>query len=145
LVLSLLVMPPPASAYFQNKELEGALRRNDPKALALLPAKGFRNGAAGFFKAHELYVVPESERAWCHDQLRGPLPPGCYVEFFFQGKGRKGQTSQGEFCGLVGRWYRAPGTGAYLPTPGAFYARAIASDAGEDIDMAIYKERSDCR
>jgi hypothetical protein len=136
----------PAVAYVQDRELEAALRRSDPEALALFPAKGFRDGAAGFFKTHELHVVPGSERAWCQEQGRAVLPAGCYVEFVFQGKGLKERTSQGDFCGRIGRWIRAPGSKNYVPTPGAFYSQAIAYDDAEVVYDAIYEnDKPECR
>lgn len=136
LLLGLATMPP-AAAYLQNNQLELDLRKSDPKALALFPAKGFRDGAAGFFTTNELYVVPGSERVWCQDQSHGVLETGCYVEFFFQGKGLKPTNSQGDSCGLIGRWYRAPGTKNYVPTAGAFFSKAIANDDSEAIDSAL--------
>lgn len=137
---------PSAIAYSQDKELESDLRNSDPKALALFPAKGFGDGAAGFFKTHELFVVPESARAWCQDQTRGVLSRGCYVEFFFQGKGLKPTTSQGDPCGRIGRWYKAPGTKKYVPTAGAYYSTAIANDEFEVVESAVYEAmRPECR
>ena len=136
----------PCLAYVQDRALESALRKSAPTALALLPARGFRDGAAGFFRTHELYVVPESERAWCQDRDRAVLKPGCYIEFFFQGKGRRARSSNGDFCGLLGRWYKAPGAKRYVPTAGAFYSQAIANDDSEAIESAVYDEsRPRCR
>lgn len=132
----------PGSAYFQDQALEAALRRSESRALALLPAKGFSDGAAGFFTTHELYVVPESERAWCQDRDRSVLKPGCYIEFFFQGNGRRARSSNGDFCGLPGRWYKAPGAKRYVPTAGAFYSQAIANDDSEAVDSAVDDESS---
>ena len=141
-VLLYLASVPRAFAYVQNLRLEADLRRSDPAALALFPAKGFRDGAAGFFRTHELIVVPNSERAWCQDRDRSILKPGCYVEFFFQGKGLRRKSSNGDFCGLLGRWYKAPGSTQYVPTAGAFYSKAIANDDAEGVDSAIYEEAS---
>jgi hypothetical protein len=134
-----------AVAYLQDRELEVALRRSDPTALALFPAKGFRDGAAGFFKAHDLYVVPESEGARCQERARAQ-PPGCYVEFVFQARGLKARTSQGDFCGAIGRWYRVPNTQLYVPTPEAYFSKAVASDEGELVDLVIHEQiRPACR
>lgn len=138
-VASLVALAPAARAYTQNKNFEAALRRNDPAALALFPAKGYRDGAAGFFTAHALRVVPGSERAWCTTHAHGPLAPGCYVEFVFQGKGLRQANWKGDPCGCIGRWYKAPGATAYVPTEGAYYSRAIAEDRGELIEQAIYE------
>ena len=135
-----------ASAYTQDKALEAALARNDRAALALLPAKGYRDGAAGFFAAHELHVVPGSERAWCTPHPHGVLAAGCYVEFTFQGKGLRGRKSNGDECGCIGRWFKPPGERSYRPTKGAYFAQAIADDRGEIIDHVIYEEpRVGCR
>ena len=139
-LLLAFVIAPTAAAYSQNRQLELELRMNDPRALALFPAKGFRDGAAGFFKTHALHVVPGSERAWCQDQDRGTLKRGCYVEFTFQGNGLRPRTKLGAPCGRLGRWYRAPGARDYVPTPGAYYSKAIANDESELIDSAIYAE-----
>ena len=144
LLIGLVAMP--ALAYTQDAELEAALRKGDRKALALFPARGFKDGVAGFFIAHELHVVPGSERAWCATQARGVLAPGCYVEFVFQGKGLRRWTSRGEPCGCIARWYKAPGSKSYLPTPGAHFAQAMANDEGWIVDAAIYDDvRPDCR
>jgi hypothetical protein len=114
----------PAGAYTQDKPLEAALARNDRAALALLPAKGYHDGAAGFFAAHELHVVPGSERAWCTPQAHGVLAAGCYIEFMF----------------------KPPGETSYRPTKGAYYSHAIADDRAEIIEHVIYEEpRQDCR
>ncbi|HLX29127.1 MAG TPA: hypothetical protein VKV24_11660 [Casimicrobiaceae bacterium] len=127
-----------ASGYTQDKELEARLNRSDRAALALLPAKGYRDGAAGFFVAHDLHVVPGSERAWCTGQDHGVLPAGCYVELVFQGKGLRERDWDGEPCGCIARWRKAPGAHAYAPTPGSPYAQAIADDRGELVERAIY-------
>lgn len=145
-LLLLACMSPLAAAYKQDRQLEAALRRSDPAALALLPARGYRDGAAGFFTAHDLHVVPGSERAWCTPNAHGALKPGCYVEFVFQGKGKRRMSSSGEPCGCIGRWYKTPGTGRYVPTPGAYFSQAIAEDRAEIIERAIYEEvRPPCR
>lgn len=127
-----------AAAYTQDRELESALGRSDPAALALLPAKGFRNGVAGFFAAYQLYVVPGSQRAWCWDSAHGVLGPGCYVEFYFQGKGLKPRKSDGTECGLLGRWYKPPGATRYESTPGAHFSQAMADDDASAIDAELY-------
>lgn len=139
--LASFAIAPAAQAYTQDKALEAALQRNDPAALALLPAKGYRDGAAGFFTAHELHVVPGSERAWCTTHKHGPLAPGCYIEFVFQGKGLRRTTWKGDPCGCIGRWYKAPGARQYVPTQGALFSRAIADDRAEMIERAIYEDR----
>ena len=139
-MLSLAGLAPCAYAYTQDKDLEAALRRSERAALALFPAKGYRDGAAGFFTAHELRVVPGSERAWCTTQRHGPLAPGCYVEFVFQGKGLRHMTSRREPCGCIGRWYKAPGAKTYVPTEGAYFSRAIADDRAELVERVIYEE-----
>ena len=144
--LAVACAPAGALAYVQDKQLESDLRRNEPGALERFPSKGFKRGAADFFKAHELYVVPDSVRAWCQDQTRGVLPPGCYVEFFLQGKGLKAARPGGDPCGRIARWYKPLGAGDYAPTPASFFARAIAEDRGESIEKAIYEEVDDlCR
>jgi len=43
-----------AAAFTQNVELEAGLSRSDPKALMQFPAKGYRDGAAGFFRDNNL-------------------------------------------------------------------------------------------
>lgn len=142
----LIAFVSPAFAYTQNKPLEAALARNDSAALALLPAKGYRNGAAGFFAAHELHVVRGTERAWCTPQAHGVLAAGCYVEFFFQGKGLRSRLGNGDPCGCIGRWFKPPGERSYKPTEGAYYAQAVADDRAEIIEHAIYEEpRPGCR
>ena len=144
--LSLLVGGAKASAYTQDKALEAALARSDPSALALLPAKGYREGAAGFFAAHELHVVPGTERAWCTPNAHGVLLPGCYVEFVFQGRNRPQRKWDGEACGCIGRWFKPPGETSYRPTKGAYYSQAIAEDDAEIVERAIYEEpQSGCR
>ena len=135
-----------AHAYTQDKPLEAALARNDGAALALLPAKGYRDGAAGFFAAHDLHVVPGTERAWCTPHAHGALAAGCYVEFFFQGKGLRSRLGNGDPCGCIGRWFKPPGERSYRPTTGAYYAQAVADDRGEIIEHEIYEEpRPGCR
>ena len=129
-----------ATAYKQDAQLERELGSSDPKALALFPAEGFKDGVAGFFGTHALYVVPGSQRAWCTDRAHGVLKPGCYVELFIQGEGIKSRNSQGDPCGSIGRWYRAPGTKRYVPTPGSFIANAMASGEGNQVEFAIYEE-----
>jgi len=145
--MSLLVpIVPAAHAYTQDKALEAALRRNDRAALALLPAKGYRDGAAGFFAAHDLRVVPGTERAWCTPHAHGVLAAGCYIEFVFQGKGLRRRMGNGDPCGSIGRWYKAPGAQAYGPTEGAYFSQAIADDRAEIVEHAIYEEsRPGCR
>ena len=138
LVAALLFLTTPfAEAYTQDRALEAGLARGDPQSLALLPARGYKDGAAGFFKGNELYVVPDSVRAWCHERTRGVLEPGCYVEFYFQAKGRRGVTADGSPCGLPARWHRAPGAKSYGATPGAFYSLAIARGDWEAIILAF--------
>lgn len=136
----LIAIAAPAAAYTQDKPLEAALARNDRAALALLPAKGYRDGAAGFFAAHELRVVPGTARAWCTPHAHGVLAAGCYVEFMFQGKGLRSQLRNGDPCGCIGRWFKPHKDESYRPTKGAYYAQAIADDLGEIIDHAIYDE-----
>jgi hypothetical protein len=130
-----------ANAYTQNTQLERQLGESDPKALALLPAKGFKDAAAGFFRTHALYVVPDTQRAWCSENSHGILKPGCYVEFFIQGQGLKPTNSRGEPCGTIGRWYRAPGSRNYAPTRGPFISAAIANGDWESVESAIYQEK----
>jgi hypothetical protein len=114
------------AAYTQNVELEAGLSTSDPKVLMLFPAKGYRDGAAGFFRDNDLEVVPGSERAWCQERDRGVLKPGCYVEWFYHRRGFNQRTWDGEPCGYLARWYRAPGTNAYAPTSGSPFADLIA-------------------
>jgi hypothetical protein len=140
LVVVLAAHAPMAAAYVQDVQLERQLYASDPRALARLPAKGFKDGLAGFFRTHGLVVVPHSERAWCQNQARGSLPPGCYVEFFFQARGRKGMTADGSPCGLLGRWYRTPDTHNYVPTPGAYYSIAMAEGDWENVVVALHRE-----
>lgn len=141
IALSLLVsIATSARAYTQDRALEAALSRTDPAALALLPAKGYRDGAAGFFAAHDLRVVPGSERAWCTPHAHGVLAPGCYIEFVFQGKGLRTRMWNGDPCGTIGRWFKPPGGQSYAPTKGAYYAQAIADDRGEIVEHAIYEQ-----
>jgi hypothetical protein len=116
-----------AHGYTEDVELERQLNASDAAGLARLPALRFKDGVAGFFRAHGLYVVPDTVRAWCQDRVRGVLAPGCYVEFFFQMKGYRPHAASGAPCGLIGRWHRASGAAAYVPTAGAVYANAMAS------------------
>jgi hypothetical protein len=139
LALAIFAIAPDAQAYTQNSRLERDLSRSDPNALALFPAKGFKNGAAGFFNTHALYVVPGSVRAWCTNAQHGILEPGCYVELYVQGKGIKPRNSRGDSCGSIGRWYQAPGSRHYLPTPGSFIATAMASGEWERVEVEIYE------
>ena len=136
--LYFVAMAPPTAAYTQNVQLERELGRSGGKALALFPAKGFEDGAAGFFRTHGLYVVPDSQRAWCTDKSHGVLKPGCYVEFFVQGEGLKAKDAHGEPCGNLGRWYRAPGSKSYVPTPGPFISNAIANGEWDRVVTTIY-------
>jgi hypothetical protein len=131
----------PAEAYTEDTQLERALGRSDPSALALLPAKGFKDGAAGFFRAHALYVVPDSPMAWCSENTHGVLKPGCYVELFIQGWGMKSTNARGEPCGNLGRWYRAPRSRIYAPTLGPFISNAIANGDWERVESAVYGEK----
>jgi hypothetical protein len=127
-------------AYTQNARLEQDLGGSDPKALALFPAEGFKDGAAGSFRTHALYVVPGSQRAWCADNPHGIMKPGCYVELYVQGEGFKPRNSRGDPCGSIGRWYQAPGSKRYVPTPGSFIANAMANGQGNRVEFAIYEE-----
>jgi hypothetical protein len=136
-LVALVLVQPHAFAFSQDMDLESALRRSDPRALALFPAIGYKDGVAGFFRNHSLYVVPHSERAWCHEQTRGILKPGCYVEFFFQLKGHKANSANGSPCGLSGRWHQAAAGKTYGPTPGAFYSIAMASGDWEAVILAL--------
>src|SRR5689334_7726257 len=114
------------AAFTQNAELEAALDRSDPKALMLFPAKGYRDGAAGIFRNNNLQIVPGSGRAWCQERSRGVLEPGCYVEWFYHYRGYNQRTWDGEPCGYLARWYRRPGTEAYVPSSGSPFADSIA-------------------
>jgi hypothetical protein len=136
----ILVSPTPTQAYLQDQQLESALRHTDTHALSLLPAKGYKDGAAGFFRDYDLYVVPHTERAWCNDKPLGVLPSGCYIEFYFQQQGRKANADDGTPCGFLGRWHRPPGSRAYQPTPGAFYSLAIAIGNYDEV-MLAFEER----
>ena len=126
-----------ASGYVQDIELERQLNGSEASGLSRLPALRFSDGVAGFFRAHGLYVVPETGRAWCQDHGRGVLAPGCYVEFFFQMKGYGPRSTGGMPCGLIARWYRAPGAKTYAPTPGAIYASAMASGDWQTVVTAL--------
>ena len=106
-----------ASGAIFDTELEARFRKSDPVVLSMLPAVGFRNGAAGFFKRFGLYVVPTSAEAWCQDAQRGKLAPGCYLMAMLQIKGFKALTRDGFYCGSPARWYKAPGHTAYIPIP----------------------------
>ena len=141
ILLLISAIAPHAAAYTQNTQLERELGDSDPKALALLPAKGFKDGAAGFFRANSLYVVPNSQRAWCSDQTHGILIPGCYVELFIQGRGLRATNARGDPCGSLGRWYRAPGSQHYAPTLGPFISAAIANGDWDGVESAIYEEK----
>ena len=114
------------AAFTQNVELERALGKSDPKALMLFPAKGYRDGAAGFFRDNNLQIVPGSERAWCQERDRGVLKPGCYVDWFYHQRGYNQRLWNGDPCGYLARWYQAPGTKAYAPTSGSPFAALIA-------------------
>ena len=140
LLVYALVASCQSHAYTQDAELEHELFRSDPKALALFPAKGYDDGAAGFFRTHGLYVVPNSERAWCTDNRHGVLIPGCYVEFSIQGTGLRANDAHGVACGNAGRWYRASRSSHYVPTPGPFISNAIAQGEWNDVETAIYGE-----
>lgn len=126
-----------AAGYVQDFEFERQLHASDARGLARLPAARFNDGVAGFFRAHGLYVVPYTEMAWCQDRARGVLRPGCYVEFFFQLKGYRPREAGGSPCGLIGRWHRAPGSDAYVPTPGAIYSAAMAAGDWRKVMAAL--------
>jgi hypothetical protein len=128
-----------AAAFTQNVELETGLSRSDPKALMQFPAKGYPDGAAGFFRDNNLQIVPGSERAWCQERDRGVLKPGCYVEWFYHQRGYHQRTWDGEPCGYLARWYRAPGTRAYAPTSGSYFADVIAR---ADMSALVIEETS---
>lgn len=137
LVTLLLLGSTPAGAFNQDKELEARLKRNDPQALALFPAKGFPDGVAGLFRNNELVVVPGSERAWCQDQKRGALGPGCYVELMINRKGMNSSARDGKLCGLPARWYRSRGAKAYSPTPGSAFGILIAKGNWDVVDRTF--------
>lgn len=127
-----------ATGLVENQRLEARLRQNDPAALSMFPAKGFKDGAAGFFKRYRVYVVPDSEQAWCQDEVRGHLKPGCYVVIFMQVKGVKAKTRDGTWCGSPARWYKAPGSSAYVPVPGwAMMALPIAQGDSASVLSSI--------
>jgi hypothetical protein len=126
-----------ARAYVEDVELERQLNASEARALARLPALRFKDGVAGFFRAHDLYVVPDTGRAWCQDRVRGVLAPGCYVELFFQMNGYKPYGASGMPCGLIARWHRAPGSSTYAPTAGAIYANAMAAGNWEVVVTAL--------
>jgi hypothetical protein len=134
-ILLLLAASDPVAAFEQNRELEAQLKRSEPQALALFPAKGYKDGAAGFFRDQHLYVVPDTERAWCQEQSRGVLKAGCYVEFFFHRRGLNARTSDGRPCGHLARWQQAPGSNSYVPTPGGTFANAIAMGHLDVLDL----------
>jgi hypothetical protein len=134
-VLSLFAQA--ASGYVEDVELERQLNASEANGLARLPALRFGDGVAGFFRTHDLYVVPETGRAWCQDRMRGVLAPGCYVEFFFQMKGYRPHAAGGLPCGLIGRWHRAPGSNVYAPTPGATHASAMAAGDWQAVLTAL--------
>jgi hypothetical protein len=134
-VLSLFAQT--ASGYVEDVELERQLNASEANGLARLPAFRFSDGVAGFFRAHDLYVVPETGRAWCQDRVRGVLAPGCYVELFFQMNGYKPYGTSGTPCGLIARWHRAPGSSTYIPTAGAIYASAMAAGDWEVVVTAL--------
>src|SRR5689334_20347560 len=119
----LVVLSPRVAAFTQDAELEVQLGRSDPEALARLPSKGYKDGAAGFFAEYGFYVVPGSQRAWCQERGRGILKAGCYVELFFQRSGQNARDPYGDPCGYLGRWYRPRGERGYVPTPGSPFAQ----------------------
>jgi hypothetical protein len=138
--LSVLAAAPAAAAYTQNIELERKLSRSDATSLALFPAKGYRDGVVGFFRTHGLYVVPDSQRAWCTDKSHGVLKPGCYVELFIQGEGLRPRDQRKQPCGYLARWYRPLDSNSYVPTPGPFISNAIADGEWNKVERAIYDE-----
>jgi hypothetical protein len=110
-----------------DAKLEAQLRSSDARALMMFPALGFTDGVAGFFRRHGLYVIPESEQAWCQDESKGRLKAGCYAVVAIQVKGGKAKTADGVWCGSLARWYKAPGSHSYVPVPGwAMMALPIA-------------------
>lgn len=139
LAFSVFLLSGRAAAYTQNSELERELENSDSSALALFPAAGFKDGVAGFFRTHALYVVPGSQRAWCAENAHGVLKRGCYVELYIQGDGLKPTDSKGDPCGAVGRWHLAPGSKHYTPTPGSFIANAMARGDWERVEFSIYE------
>ena len=134
---ALLLFAQAALAYIEDVALERQLNASEARGLARLPALHFKDGVAGFFRAHDLYVVPDTGRAWCQDRVRGVLMPGCYVEFFFQMRGYKPKAADGVPCGLIARWHRAPGAQVYAPTAGAIYASAMASGDWQAVLTAL--------
>jgi hypothetical protein len=139
-LLWICAVSPSAAAYTQDVQLERALNGSDSRTLALFPAKGYKDGAAGFFRIHGLYVVPGSQRAWCTDERHGVLKPGCYVELFVQAQGLKPADANGDPCGKLGRWYRSHDSTRYIPTPGPFMSNAIANGDWEAVEAALYDE-----
>jgi hypothetical protein len=147
---SVLVLgSPPVDAFTQDKQLESELNSSEPRALALFPAKGYKDGAAGLFREHEFFVVPGTARAWCQDRARGVLKTGCYVELHFQRRGQNVTDQRGEPCGRLARWYRSANETAYVPTAGSAPATAIANGDLEtidgDLEVRLFLRLSDMR
>jgi hypothetical protein len=136
-VAALLATASLADAFTQNVELEAWLNISRPEALVLFPSKGYRDGAAGFFRDNDLQVVPNSARAWCQEQTHGVLKPGCYVEWFFHFRGYNQRTMDGKPCGHLTRWYRPPDKKMYAPTPGSPFAEAITKGDMNVLDLEV--------
>jgi hypothetical protein len=117
--------------------LESLLSQSDPKVLSMLPASGFKQGVAGFFKKYHLYVVPGSESTWCIDVQMGNAEPGCYIEFYFtrRAEGFKPLTVDGAPCGKLGQWYMEPNGKSYVPKSGA--AMSMAEGMAQWVNLAV--------
>ena len=132
-----------AQGIIENEQLERRLRKNEAAVLALFPAKGFSDGLAGYMRQHKLFVVPDSEQAWCQDVQRGRLASGCYVIFFLQIRGLPPKSSEGGLCGAPVRWFKAIGSKSYVPLPGwAFLALPISNG---EIELVLYTIKDDTR
>lgn len=97
---------PAPSPYQEKAGLERELAHDAPTALRMLPAAGYRDGAAGIFKATHLQIVPGTESAWCTGAPIGNMAAGCYVQFTFTDATHISKAMPAE-CGMIGRW-RAP-------------------------------------
>lgn len=92
--------------YEENVRLERELAHEPSIALKMFPSAGYRDGAAGIFKAAGVRIIPGSESAWCSGSPIGNMGAGCYVQFTFTEAVHIGKSLPAQ-CGMLGRW-RAP-------------------------------------
>ncbi len=99
-------------------KIQDRLTEHDSSVLSVIPSQGFKNGVAGVFKRHNLYVTENAE-AICESQIPmggGVHKPGCYISIYVSRKRASGRYT--DLAGFHASWFRGIDEAEFRPTSG---------------------------